>query len=145
MVLDALGAIVESEYRGVYARLVSSLGNFDVAEDAPQDAINAALVQWPEEGIPENPHGWLYRVARFKGIDAIRRKGRIAHVEDFESTAVSEQEEPKEIGDEVLRLIFTCCHPAIGPEAQIALTLREVCGLTTEEIASAFLVGAGRA
>jgi RNA polymerase sigma-70 factor (ECF subfamily) len=135
-------SVVEAEYRRVYARLVRSLGDFDVAEDALQDAVSAALIQWPQEGTPDNPHAWLFRVARFKGIDALRRKGRTTAAEDLEPLAVTNQEELEEIGDEVLRLIFTCCHPSIGPEAQIALTLREVCGLTTEEIASAFLVPA---
>jgi RNA polymerase sigma-70 factor, ECF subfamily len=137
---QTLASIFQNEWRGVYARLVHSLGDFDIAEDALQDATSAALIQWPAEGVPENPHAWLYRVARFKGIDALRKKGRLAFVDDLEPLAVTAQEELEEIGDEVMRLIFTCCHPSIGPEAQIALTLREVCGLTTEQIASAFLV-----
>ncbi|HEY3783473.1 MAG TPA: RNA polymerase sigma factor [Fimbriimonadaceae bacterium] len=140
--VQTLDAIFQTEGRGVYARLVHSLGDFDIAEDALQDAMAAALVQWPKEGIPDKPHAWLFRVARFKAIDALRKKGRTEQVEDLEPLATTKQEELEEIGDEVLRLIFTCCHPSIGPEAQIALTLREVCGLTTEEIARAFLIPA---
>lgn len=140
---EQVGAILESERRGVYARLVHNLGDFDLAEDAVQDAFTAALAQWPAEGIPDNPHAWLHRVAKFRAIDTLRRRGRLKSVEDFESEwPAADQDDPEEIGDEVLRLIFTCCHPSISPEAQVALTLREVCGLTTEEIASAFLVPA---
>ncbi|MBS1705471.1 MAG: RNA polymerase sigma factor [Armatimonadetes bacterium] len=125
-----------NESRRIFARLVHALGDFDIAEDALQDATRAAAVQWPIQGVPENPAAWLFQTARFQGISTLKRRQRLIplseHEEEFEP-------EVEEVGDEILRLIFTCCHPAISPDSQVALTLREVCELTTEEIASAYL------
>jgi RNA polymerase sigma-70 factor (ECF subfamily) len=128
----------------ILATLVRLLGNLDLAEDAMHEAFAAALNVWQKAGIPENPRPWLISTARFKAIDAMRRRARfdaaqqdlLLHLED--QSAQNAQEE--EIGDDRLRLIFTCCHPSLPPEAHVALTLREVCGLTTEEIARAFLI-----
>jgi RNA polymerase sigma-70 factor (ECF subfamily) len=145
---------IETLYRTesgrVLATLVRLLGDLDRAEEAMQEAFAAALDSWPKEGIPDNPRPWLISTARFKAIDAMRRRARfneaqkdlIAHMESRVNEALGENEpiEDQEIEDDRLRLIFTCCHPALPPEAQIALTMREVCGLTTEEIARAFLV-----
>ena len=137
--------VYREESRRVFATLVRLLGDFDLAEDALHDAFAAALRQWPQEGVPANPRAWLVSAGRFKAIDTIRRRARFdaslgilaqdidAGVEDF--VAANDED----IEDDRLRLIFTCCHPALAPEARVALTLREVCGLTTEEIASAFL------
>jgi RNA polymerase sigma-70 factor (ECF subfamily) len=119
--------------------LVRTLGDFDTAEDALQDATTEAASQWPTLGVPDNPAGWLFKVARFRGIDTLRRKRRLTSLTEYEGEA---SDEFHEVGDELLRLVFTCCHPAISPDAQIALTLREVCELTTEEIARAFLISA---
>jgi RNA polymerase sigma-70 factor (ECF subfamily) len=124
---------------------VRLLGDFDVAEEALHDAFRAALEQWPVEGVPANPRAWLVSTGRFKAIDGIRRQSRFEAVEDFETFAEelpAEEIEREEIEDDRLRLIFTCCHPALAPDAQVALTLREVCGLRTEEIAHAFLTPA---
>ena len=132
-----LEAVYRSESRSLFAQLVRALGEFDAAEDALQDAVRAAADQWPKQGVPDNPAGWLFRAARFRGIDILRRKRRLTPlIEDGQSTL----EEPQEVTDELLRLVFTCCHPAISLEAQVALTLREVCELTTEEIARALLL-----
>ncbi len=131
--------------RHVFASLVRSLGDFDLAEDAMQDAFASATAQWPQEGVPENPVSWLVSTGRFKAIDRIRRAtklGQIAGDIAKRFDAISESNKAKKsnsIEDDRLRLIFTCCHPAIDPSVQVPLTLREVCGLTTEEIASAFL------
>ncbi len=128
--------------RAVFARLVVEFKDFDLAEDALQEAFAAAVKQWPADGVPNVPEAWLYRTARFCAIDAIRKKSRLQPLpeEDRPGTIETESEfTVEEVSDELLRLIFTCCHPAISPDAQIALTLREVCDLTTEEIASAFL------
>jgi RNA polymerase sigma-70 factor (ECF subfamily) len=131
----------------VLATLVRLLGDLDLAEEAMHEAFAAALESWPQAGIPDNPRPWLISTARFKAIDVIRRRARfdgaqrdiVAHIESRVSdTPLGEDDE--EIEDDRLRLIFTCCHPALPPEGQVALTLREVCGLTTEEIARAFLV-----
>ncbi len=139
-----------SESGRVLATLVRLLGDLDLAEEAMHEAFAAALESWPQIGIPNNPRPWLISTARFKAIDAMRRRARfngaqrdlIAHMESRVNDAPigNEEIEDEEIEDDRLRLIFTCCHPALPPEAQIALTLREVCGLTTEEIARAFLV-----
>ena len=138
--------VYRSESRRVFATLVRLLGDFDLAEEALHDAFAAAVERWPEEGLPDNPRAWLVSAGRFRAIDAIRRRARfdasLSHIaERMEgaggTTPVEIDDEG--VGDDRLRLIFTCCHPALAPEAQIALTLREVCGLTTEEIASAFL------
>jgi len=128
----------------VFATLVRLLGDFDLAEEALSDAFRAALEQWPTEGIPDNPRAWLVSTGRFKAIDAIRRRARFAPLEEdhAETLAAEEAPEPEEIEDDRLRLVFTCCHPALAHDAQVALTLREVCGLTTEEIARAFLTPA---
>ncbi|MBC8022626.1 MAG: RNA polymerase sigma factor, partial [Burkholderiales bacterium] len=138
-------SVYRTESRRVFATLVRLLGDFDVAEEALHDAFRAALEQWPSEGVPANPRAWLVSAGRFKAIDGIRRRARFESVGDFETYAESipaEEAERHEIEDDRLRLIFTCCHPALAPDAQVALTLREVCGLRTEEIAHAFLTPA---
>jgi RNA polymerase sigma-70 factor (ECF subfamily) len=136
-------ALYRAESRRVFATLVRLLGDFDLAEEALAEAFRAALEQWPREGVPANPRAWLVSAGRFKAIDAIRRQARFSQVEqdDLESIA-AEETERNEIEDDRLRLVFTCCHPALAPDAQVALTLREVCGLKTEEIAHAFLTPA---
>jgi RNA polymerase sigma-70 factor (ECF subfamily) len=136
-------ALYRAESRRVFATLVRLLGDFDLAEEALAEAFRAALEQWPREGVPANPRAWLVSAGRFKAIDAIRRQARFSRVEqdDLESIA-AEETERNEIEDDRLRLVFTCCHPALAPDAQVALTLREVCGLKTEEIAHAFLTPA---
>jgi len=137
--------VYRSESRRILATLIRLLGDFDLAEDALHDAFRAALERWPKEGVPDNPRAWLIATGRFKGIDAMRRRVRF----DSSQTAISEQLygeasdiaslDDESVEDDRLRLIFTCCHPALAPESRTALTLREVCGLTTEEIARAFL------
>jgi len=142
---EQLEAIYRTESRRVFATLVRLLGDFDLAEEALHDSFRAALEQWPHEGIPANPRAWLVSTGRFKAVDTLRRRARFNLVEDFDdrpdpaSEGVPDQDS---VEDDRLRLIFTCCHPALSPEAQVALTLREVCGLTTEEIARAFLIAA---
>ncbi|MCQ3828741.1 RNA polymerase sigma factor [Microbulbifer elongatus] len=136
--------IYQQESRRVLATLIRLLGSFELAEEALHDAFAAAMNQWPGEGVPDNPRAWLVSAGRFKAIDQLRRKARFdvsfEEVADrLEAELACEDEEPQGIEDDRLRLIFTCCHPGLAPEAQLALTLREVCGLTTEEIASAFL------
>jgi RNA polymerase sigma-70 factor (ECF subfamily) len=127
----------------VFATLVRLLGDFDLAEEALAEAFRAALEQWPKEGIPGNPRAWLVSAGRFKAIDRIRKESRVVSADDeFLESVPAEQFEKNEIEDDRLRLIFTCCHPALAPDAQVALTLREVCGLKTEEIAHAFLTPA---
>ena len=144
--LAAVDAIYRAESRRVFATLVRLLGDFDLAEEALHEAFASAVKQWPADGIPANPRAWLVSAGRFKAIDAIRRRARfdasLSELADRTETAASPAELAEEAGveDDRLRLIFTCCHPALPAEAQTALTLREVCGLTTEEIASAFLV-----
>lgn len=141
---EAIEVIYRNHSRHVFATLIRLLGDFDMAEEALHDAFKAAVEQWPSDGIPANPRAWLISVGRFKGIDAIRRSARFEQLpEDIEerlAADISEGLDGEGIEDDRLRLIFTCCHPALLPEAQIALTLREVCGLTTEAIASAFLI-----
>jgi RNA polymerase sigma-70 factor (ECF subfamily) len=138
-------SIYRAESRRVFATLVRVLGDFDLAEEALHDAFASAVEQWPSEGIPENPRAWLVSTGRFKAIDVIRRRTRHdATVTELAEKQVAEvpdvaAHELEGIDDDRLRLIFTCCHPALAPEARLALTLREVCGLTTEQIASAFL------
>jgi RNA polymerase sigma-70 factor (ECF subfamily) len=136
-------ALYRAESRRVFATLVRLLGDFELADEALSEAFRAALEQWPREGVPANPRAWLVSAGRFKAIDAIRRQGRFSQMEqeDLESIA-AEEPEKNEIEDDRLRLIFTCCHPALSPDAQVALTLREVCGLKTEEIAHAYLTPA---
>ena len=138
-------AVYRNESRRVFATLIRLLGDFDLAEEALHDAFMSAVEQWPREGVPANPRAWLVSAGRFKAIDVMRRRarfdaslGEIAERLDADARADAGQDE-QDIEDDRLRLIFTCCHPALPPEAQMALTLREVCGLTTEEIASAFL------
>src|SRR5918999_1393495 len=137
-------AVYRAESRRVFATLVRLLGDFDLAEEAMSEAFRAALEQWPKEGVPANPRAWLVSAGRFKAIDAIRRQSRLVPVDQEVLEAVPDEEAPpeEEIQDDRLRLVFTCCHPALAPDAQVALTLREVCGLTTEEIARAFLLPA---
>ncbi len=142
---ELVDSIYRSDSRRILATLIRLLGDFDLAEDALHEAFNAALVQWPQEGIPANPRAWLVSAGRFRGIDRKRRQARFGM--PLESIADAEDPSVKDPGDgmddvvedDQLRLIFTCCHPALAGEARVALTLREVCGLTTEEIASAFL------
>jgi RNA polymerase sigma-70 factor (ECF subfamily) len=149
-----LSETIETLYRAesgrVLATLVRLLGNLDLAEEAMHEAFAAALEFWSQTGIPDKPRPWLISTARFKAIDMIRRRARfdgaqrdlVAHMESRVNDAPDGNEETgdEEIEDDRLRLIFTCCHPALPPEGQVALTLREICGLTTEEIARAFLV-----
>jgi RNA polymerase sigma-70 factor (ECF subfamily) len=142
---ENLEAVYRAESRRILATLIRLLGDFELAEDALHDAFRAALERWPKEGVPANPRAWLISTGRFKAIDSMRRRVRF----DASKTAISEQLYPdtsdsatfndEGVEDDRLRLIFTCCHPALPPEARTALTLREVCGLTTEEIARAFL------
>ncbi len=132
--------LYEKEYRRVFATLVRLLGDFDLAEEAAQEAFTVAVERWALDGVPSNPRAWLVSTGRFKAIDAIRRRARFD--EKLEKIAESLEQHPEEdydVVDDRLRLIFTCCHPAIAPHVQIPLTLREVCGLKTEEIAAAFL------
>ena len=141
---SALDAIYRAESRRVFATLVRLLGDFDLAEEALHEAFRAALEQWPNEGIPANPRAWLVSAGRFKAIDNIRRQARFDPLdEELAETLPAENPHEKEsIEDDRLRLVFTCCHPALAPDAQVALTLREVCDLKTEEIAHAFLTPA---
>ncbi|WP_226664723.1 RNA polymerase sigma factor [Microbulbifer aggregans] len=139
-----LDQLYQTESRRVLATLIRLLGDFDLAEEAMHEAFAAALTQWPVDGIPDNPCAWLVSAGRFKAIDQLRRKARFdVSYEDVAERLQTEltAEEPEALGieDDRLRLIFTCCHPSLAREAQLALTLREVCGLTTEEIARAFL------
>jgi len=137
-------AVYRAESRRVFATLVRLLGDFDRAEEALHEAFRAALEQWPRDGVPANPRAWLVSAGRFKAIDAIRRDARVDALDDeaAENIPAPDAPETENIEDDRLRLIFTCCHPALHPDAQVALTLREVCGLTTEEIAHAFLTAA---
>ena len=142
---EQLEAIYRAESRRVFATLVRLLGDFDLAEEALHDSFRAALEQWPHEGVPANPRAWLVSTGRFKAVDTLRRRARFNLVEDFDDRpdpASEDVPDQDSVEDDRLRLIFTCCHPALSPEAQVALTLREVCGLTTEEIARAFLIAA---
>ncbi len=137
--------IYRNESRQVLATLIRLLGDFDVAEEALQEAFAVAMEQWPRDGLPANPRAWLISTGRFKAIDGMRRRARYdaslselaKHLES--TTSDSSAQEDEHIEDDRLRLIFTCCHPALAEEAQLAMTLREVCNLTTEEIARAFL------
>ena len=144
-VREKVDTVYRSESRRIFATLIRLLGDFELAEDALHDAFSAALERWPKEGVPANPRAWLVSAGRFKAIDAIRRRARF----DAAQAATAEQFgaethdaatfDDESMEDDRLRLVFTCCHPALAPEARVALTLREVCGLTTEEIARAFL------
>src|SRR5215475_9542634 len=146
---EQLSTAIETLYRTesgrVLATLVRLLGDLDLAEEAMHEAFAAALESWPKTGIPDSPRPWLISTARFKAIDTMRRRARFDGVQNdliahLESRADEAPVEDEEIEDDRLRLIFTCCHPALPSEGQVALTLREICGLTTEEIARAFLV-----
>ncbi len=145
---EAVNAIYLSDSRRVLATLIRLLGDFDVAEEALQDAFRAALDQWPKDGVPGNPRAWLVSAGRFKAIDNMRRQKRFDALDDVGERADIAVEDhaawadDESVEDDQLRLIFTCCHPALSADAQIALTLREICGLTTEEIARAFLTPA---
>ena len=145
---EAVDQVYRAESRRVLATLIRLLGDFDVAEEALHDAFVAALEQWSMSGVPDNPRAWLVSTGRFKAIDRLRRKQRAqaslatAHVHAPSDLVVLPNEPDEGVGDDRLRLIFTCCHPALNPDAQIALTLREVCGLTTEQVAHAFLTPA---
>jgi len=145
-VRDRVDAIYRSDSRRVLATLIRLLGDFDLAEEALHDAFATAVEQWPEKGIPSNPSAWLISAGRFKALDRLRRNARFesADGEILDRLQASETPDQPEEGveDDRLRLIFTCCHPALSADAQIALTLREVCGLTTEEVARAFLTPA---
>lgn len=140
--------IYRSDSRRVLATLIRLLGDFDLAEEALHDAVAAALEKWPTEGVPTNPRAWLVSAGRFKAIDRVRRRAKhdqsVASIAaELESAATAPVEiDDDGVADDRLRLIFTCCHPALSPDAQIALTLREVCGLTTEQVAHAFLTPA---
>src|SRR5215213_10109564 len=139
--------LYRSESGRVLATLVGLLGDLDLAEEAMHEAFAVALASWPESGIPDKPRPWLISTARFKAIDTMRRRARFdgaqrdlaAHLES-RVNETPRDEDDEEIEDDRLRLIFTCCHPALPSEGQVALTLREICGLTTEEIARAFLI-----
>jgi len=146
-VRETVKGVYRSESRRVFATLIRLLGDFDLAEEALYDAFRAALEQWPREGMPANPRAWLVSAGRFKAIDSMRRRARFDALDDVAeqvdaSSADAPEWEDESLEDDRLRLIFTCCHPALPPDAQVALTLREVCGLTTEEIAHAFLTAA---
>jgi RNA polymerase sigma-70 factor, ECF subfamily len=142
---DVVDAVYRADSRRVLATLIRVLGDFDLAEEALHEAFRAAVEQWPRDGVPDNPRAWLVSAGRFKTVDAIRRRARFdASQADIaerlhggtEEAAMADYED---VEDDRLRLIFTCCHPALPPDAQVALTLREVCDLTTEEIARAYL------
>ena len=137
--------VYRTQSRAVLATLIRLLGDFDLAEEALHEAFRAALEQWPRDGLPDNPKAWLVSAGRFKAIDAIRRQARFDPL-DLERHDVADERavmpEGESVEDDRLRLIFTCCHPALAQDAQVALTLREVCGLTTEEIAHGFLTPA---
>jgi RNA polymerase sigma-70 factor (ECF subfamily) len=143
---ELLDSLYRVESGRILATLIRLLGDFDLAEEAIHEAFAAALSVWPQSGVPGNPRPWLISTARFKAIDTLRRRARfdasqdelVRYLEAQGSREVTNEDESVE--DDRLRLIFTCCHPALPPEAHVALTLREVCGLTTEEIAKAFLI-----
>ena len=148
-IVDTVEAVYQTESRRVLATLIRLLGDFDVAEEAMADAFRAALEQWPREGVPSNPRAWLVSAGRFKAIDGLRRRKRFDSLDDDEGRPLdvavvdtAAWADPESVEDDRLRLVFTCCHPALAFDAQVALTLREVCGLTTEEIAQAFLTPA---
>jgi RNA polymerase sigma-70 factor (ECF subfamily) len=146
---ETVSAVYESDSRRVLATLIRLLGDFDVAEEAMHDAFRAALEQWPKDGVPANPRAWLVSAGRFKAIDSLRRQKRFDSLDDDEGNTAdvavvdaAAWADPESVEDDRLRLVFTCCHPALAFDAQVALTLREVCGLTTEEIGRAFLTPA---
>jgi RNA polymerase sigma-70 factor (ECF subfamily) len=143
---ELLDSLYRMDSRRILATLIRLLDDFDLAEEAMHEAFAAALSVWPETGIPDNPRPWLISTARFKAIDTLRRRARfdasqdeLARYLEAQWSSAGKSEEEDSLEDDRLRLIFTCCHPALAPEARVALTLREVCGLTTEEIAKGFL------
>jgi RNA polymerase sigma-70 factor (ECF subfamily) len=145
---ERIDRLYRSESRRVLATLIRLLGDFDLAEEALQDAFMAATEQWPRDGVPANPRAWLISTGRFKAIDRLRRRarfdallGELAARLDQRAAPDPAELDDQALDDDRLRLVFTCCHPALPPDAQVAMTLREVCGLTTEEIAGAFLTG----
>jgi RNA polymerase sigma-70 factor (ECF subfamily) len=143
---NAVDGVYRAESRRVLATLIRRLGDFELAEEALHEAFKAALEQWPQDGVPANPRAWLISTGRFKAIDALRRRARFEPLpDDLDRLLLAEADDvnsrlDENIEDDRLRLIFTCCHPALSAEAQVAMTLREVCGLTTEQVARAFLV-----
>ena len=147
-VRERVEAVYRAESRRVLATLIRLLGDFDLAEEALHDAFRAALEQWPHDGVPANPRAWLVSTGRFKAIDGMRRRARLEAslselADQLDARAGAGAERGYDaVEDDRLRLIFTCCHPALAPDAQVAMTLREVCGLTTDEIARAFLTTA---
>ncbi len=147
-VRSEIDALYRRDSRRIFATLIRLLGDFDRAEEALSDAFRTAMEKWPIEGLPQNPVAWLVSAGRFKSIDKQRRERRFDHLEDRPDVAESltddaqPLDEQELLEDDRLRLVFTCCHPALAHDAQVALTLREVCGLTTEEIAAAYLTPA---
>jgi RNA polymerase sigma-70 factor (ECF subfamily) len=147
-IASLVDSVYRTESRRVLATLIRQLGDFDVAEEALHEAFVAAVEQWPRDGVPDNPRAWLVTTGRFKAIDRLRRRSKheVALEDVVERDAIADPsagvDEAEGVEDDRLRLVFTCCHPALAPEARVALTLREVCGLTTEEIARAYLVPA---
>ncbi len=144
-VRETVATIYRAESHRVFATLIRLLGDFDRAEEALHDAFAAAVEQWPRDGLPANPRAWLVSAGRFKAIDAIRRRARFdaaltTLAERLDANVPAAAQDDEDVADDQLRLIFTCCHPALPPDARTALTLREVCDFTTEEIAHAFLV-----
>jgi RNA polymerase sigma-70 factor (ECF subfamily) len=144
---ELLDSLYRTDSRRILATLIRLLSDFDLAEEAMHEAFAAALSLWPRRGVPDNPRPWLISTARFKAIDTLRRRARLDASQDELARYLEAQwslaersNEDEDIDDDRLRLIFTCCHPSLPPEAHVALTLREVCGLTTEEIAKAFLI-----
>ena len=145
---SAIERLYHEEFGRILATVIRLVGDFDLAEEATQDAFAAALAQWPRDGVPTNPRAWVVSTARHKAIDRMRRHGRFteklnelaAGSANATRTAPIAGEAESAVPDERLRLIFTCCHPALAPEAQVALSLRTLCGLSTEEIARAFFV-----
>jgi RNA polymerase sigma-70 factor (ECF subfamily) len=145
---ETITSVYRSDSRRVLATLIRLLGDFDVAEEAMHDAFRAAVEQWPRDGVPANPRAWLVSTGRFKAIDGLRRRSRFDQLDEQAAASDLAVEDDaawadrEHVEDDRLRLIFTCCHPSLAPDAQVALTLREVCGLTTEEIAHAYLTPA---
>jgi RNA polymerase sigma-70 factor (ECF subfamily) len=144
---ERVDAVYRADSRRILATLIRLIGDFDLAEEALQEAFRAALERWPRDGMPDNPRPWLVSAGRFKAIDTLRRRARFTALDEAPEPVAAAGDEAaagqgESVEDDRLRLIFTCCHPALSPDAQVALTLREVCGLTTEEIARAFLTPA---